>query len=109
VLDDHGLSNEWKTEFTGIRNVLDKYLDKYPEIPTSTVAGAPPKRRIIMEVVVYGDLAHANPDKREIFKKWHSVRLIEVFFKTEFMKILGAACGAIIAVKNLSEKELSTT
>jgi len=54
VLDDHGLSNEWKTEFTGIRNVLDKYLDEYPEIPTSTVAGAPPKRRIITPGVAWG-------------------------------------------------------
>jgi len=107
VLDDPGLSQDWKNEFVGIRQVLNDYLDEYPQIPTTTTAGSPPTRRVIMDVFVYGDLAHATQEKREIFRKWNSIRLIQLFFKTEFIKILGAACGAIIAVKNLSEKELS--
>jgi hypothetical protein len=106
ISNDPGLSDFWKNSLQEIRETFNDYLDEYPKIPTTKATGTIPTRRDIMNVFLYGDLAHVNQNKRDSFIKWKSIPLIPAFFETEFMKILAVGCGGIITLRNITRQEL---
>jgi hypothetical protein len=60
VLDDSGLSNEWKEKFLATREELNKYLDKLPDMQLARDGEEPLTRRDIMNLFLFGDLSHAT-------------------------------------------------
>lgn len=107
AMNDQGVSDHWKQKFSEARSEMNRYLDEYPSIQTIVRGDAPPMRRDIMFVFLYGDLAHVNDDKRAMFRKWMSNPLISGVLQTEFIQILGVLFNrVIIFVADLCEAEL---
>jgi hypothetical protein len=46
------------------------------------------KRRELMEVFLFGDLSHANMEKKKKFEEWMASPLVSPFFENEFVMIL---------------------
>jgi len=103
VLDDPGLSDDWKREFGVARKLLNDYLDKYPPIKVF-MDEAVPTRRDIMYVFMYGNRSHET--QRERFKKWTSDPYIAGEFECMFVAILRDMFTFINHVAELSKKEL---
>jgi hypothetical protein len=121
VLDDPGLSDEWKRGFMDARNHLNTYLDRQSGIVERVIAPAPVgasggaqlvgeyqlTNRGIMVVFIYGGMAHANLEKWETFERWKSNPLAFPFMQCRFDETIMAGLGAIAYVCGLSERELA--
>ncbi len=108
VLDDPGLSNEWKEKFRANREELNKYLDQLPAMQLSKDDEKTLTRREIMELFLFGDLSHAtwNPENRRKFKDWTNENWGKEFLTNQFVEILLVSFGAIQHVANRSKLEL---
>jgi hypothetical protein len=110
ALNDPGVSDHWKQEFSRVRNEMRQYLDKCPPIQTFIQEDAPPTHRDILNVFVYGDLSHVSDDKRALFRKWMSHPIIPEVLQLEFIQILSLIFHQIIVfVANLCEAELKNS
>lgn len=90
-----------KELFKDARNELNDYLDSKSPI---TFRGQSITRREILEVFLYGDLAHANEKKKEIFDQWMSYPLMDALIYHEFIRILGSLGYIIAYVQDLNEE-----
>lgn len=110
VLDDPGVSDHWKQEFSKARAGYNQYLDEYPSFP-AIIEGEPLlTRREIMEMFVYGDLSHVNKKKRQELKKRISAFVVSQMYGLEFFQILNISLNHFFAfVTVLSEAELMNT
>jgi len=105
--NDAGVSDDWKRGFSKARAEMNRYLDEYPALQTIIQNDAPPTRRDIMNVFIYGDLSHVNDEKRALFSKWMSNPIIPGILQLEFIQILGVIFHQIISfTANLCEAEL---
>lgn len=95
------ISEQKKELFKDARNELNDYLDSKSPI---TSRGQSITRREILEVFLYGDLAHANEKKKEIFDQWMSYPLMDVLIYHEFIRILGSLAYIIAYVQDLNEE-----
>ena len=117
VMDDPGLSDGWKQGFTAARNALNTFLDQQAGYNERVVAPAPEGARLvgeyqwtnrqIMEVFIYGGMAHANVKKWEIYERWKSNLLGFPYVQRLFDSIIMAGLHAIAYVCDLSERELA--
>lgn len=121
VLDDPGLSEEWKQEFTAVRDFLNTFLDRQSGYNERVVAPPPAgtsgearlvgeyqwTNRQIMDVFIYGGMAHADPEKRETYERWKSNALGFPFVQQSFDNIIMTVLNAIARVGYLSERELA--
>jgi len=101
------ISQQKKESFKDARKTLNDFLDSKSPI---TFRGQGITYREIYEVFLYGEIAHANAKKKEIFDQWMSYPLINVFIYNEFINILGNVMYIIAYVQDLNEeviKELS--
>ena len=62
--------------------------------------------RKIMDVFIYGALAHANPQKYRLYNEWMSFPPAAVLFQNCFNLILGHTLEAIVFVSRLNEKAI---
>lgn len=107
AMNDPDVSSHWKEKFSKARTEMNQYLDDYPSLQAIVQEDAPPTRRDIMQVFLYGDLAHVNDDKRAVLRKWMSYPLIPGILQTEFIHILGILFNRVIVhVAGLCEEEL---
>ena len=93
-----------RQEFVDLRKRVNDYLDSLVNINYNKEDLT---RRRIMDVCLYGGLAHANEEKRRLYKTWMSDpmgvgKLIEHFF----VSILADIQLAIARVKELNERAL---
>ena len=106
VLDDPGLSDGWKQEFLRVRTELNHYLDG-PLGMNLIWNGKPVScRREVLDVFVYGGLAHANARKRKIFEKWKSNPVFFALLQFELVNTLFEALRAIAYISRLCKQEL---
>lgn len=105
LCDDPGLSEDWKREFKQTRSEINAYLDK-PAVPAVQIDGvAPPMWREVMNVFIYGDMAHANRERRRIFKAWKGEVVFPVF-EDVFVNVLVNVLIAIFHIAQASRIEL---
>jgi hypothetical protein len=70
LLDDAEVSPHWKAEYNRVRSELNESLDSTPEPIHIVWGGREYTRREVMYIFVFGGLAHANRQKRQIFEDW---------------------------------------
>ena len=92
---------EMRKEYSEARKRLNEYLDS----PASLKFGDEPlSRRRVLDVFVYGGLAHAKPKKKEVFDKWMEHSIVRGFFEAEFVSILFFALRIIQYVAGLNAR-----
>lgn len=106
VLDDPGISPQWANEYTRIRAELNQFLDAAAEPLHIVWNNHEHTRREVMEIFVFGGLAHANRDKRQIFEEWKKSDFFTLF-QYEFSNTLMNILSAIRYLAHLSEQELN--
>ncbi len=130
VLDDPGLSEEWKQRFKRVRTDVNAFLDGTPNITERVVApiaddnvtaGADIKEmaqelvseqlltyRDIMNIFIYGELAHVEVSKKLVYERWKSNPFGFPLLQFEFHQILGNVLRAISYVAALTRQECPT-
>ena len=93
---------EW---FKSARDVINSMLDS-PNFMNLNYNGITPTNREVMEVFVYGGLAHANPHKYQRFKEWMSFPPSAALMQNCFNMILGHVLHAIVYISQVNEKAL---
>jgi len=103
--EKHFVPKEIKKEYLRVRKQLNDYLDASPSIKIE-IGGESPTRRRILDVFIYGGLAHANPKKKEIFDKWIGEPIIGPLLEFCFVSILAEVLKVIRYVTELNGKLL---
>jgi hypothetical protein len=111
VLDDPGLSDNWKSEFARVREELNEYLDEPLSAIRIVFNGKQiSSRREVHDVFIYGDISHLryknDVQKREIFERWRSQPSIYGSLLLVFIDTLAEVRRAIAYVSRLNEEEL---
>jgi hypothetical protein len=82
------LSQELKNEYRNARMKLNDFLDSVGQIAI-TIKEEEITNRRILDIFVYGDLAHKNnPIKRKVFEEWMKDEVAMEFLKYRFCLIL---------------------
>lgn len=98
------ISSELKKELLDWRDALNKYLDNKVNI---TVFGYTPTRREVLDIFIYGGLAHANPQKKVIYDSWKKDDFTYAFLEVHFVSILEVVLRAICGVGNVTKRALT--
>ncbi len=108
ILDDPGVSEDWKQEFTKLRNDLNSFLDEHPSWMPIQFGNEPiASHREILMTYIYGMYAHENVDKKAVLEKWRGkVKVLQGVFDTHFLRTVVGVFGAIVVLARLCEKEL---
>ena len=93
------ISDELKNEFLTLRNGLNALLDSNSNVKIEGFT-----RRDIIWTVIYGELAHSDPQKRKQINEWKKDAvvwaMVQIIFNTSLVDIL----DYIVAVANLNTK-----
>jgi len=95
------ISQQRKDSFKNARGQFNAWLDSIPSIEIENVILT---RREILDIFIYGGLAHANKKKKEIFDQWMSDPLLSLFMTNEFVSILRKVMDFIIHIRNLNDE-----
>lgn len=92
-----------------LNNVIDainRMLDSANFINIS-INGETPTNRKIMEVFVYGALAHANPKKYRIYKEWTSFPPASAMLLTCFIMVLDNVLKMLILITEINKMSIA--
>ena len=108
VFDDPAVSDEWKNEFTKLRQDLNIFLDEHPSFMPIQFKNEPMvSRHDILKTYISGMYAHDDEDKRATLEKWREkVKLMQGIFDVQFLQSVIGVFGAIVVLSRLCEKEL---
>jgi hypothetical protein len=72
------------------------------------IYGETPTRRRLLDVFVYGGLAHATPEKKQVYDKWKMIGIVYGMLEVEFCSILEmvlriAECVVDLNIRGLAE------
>ena len=87
--------------FKGARDQFNTWLDCDPSIKIDNLTIT---NREILDIFIYGGLAHANKRKKAIFDQWMSDPFLSQFMANEFVSILKKVMDFIIFVQNLNDE-----
>lgn len=104
VYRDLPISQSVKDEFLEAREKLNQYLDSKISI---NIYGDTPTRRKLLDVFVYGGLAHATPEKKEIYDLWSKHGIVYGIIEVEFCSTLEMVLHIIQYVTNVNSKALN--
>jgi hypothetical protein len=106
LLNDPGLSMEFKNQATSIRQAYFDYLTGYSDYTVNLFEGHPTRKQMI-DVGLYGGLAHTNrPERIEQYKVWARDDIRAFLFEQEFSRFLVGILGLIYQLAEFSQKEL---
>jgi len=94
-----------RKEYFKTRKELNEYLDS-PSSTNIKIEDEVLTRRRILDVFIYGGLAHATPKKKKVFDSWMNKPIISDLLKFEFVNILIGILSVIKYVEKLNEKLL---
>jgi len=98
-------SAELKKEFSNLRKELNEYLDADTTIKINKETL---KRRKILDTFIFGNLAHENPSKKQIFDQWMRYPSpIPELLELEFDSILANVLRIIQYAKILNTRTIS--
>ncbi len=104
LLDNSGLSSDWKNEFSQARSTWNQILDGC--LPHLMVNGQPLKRRDMWDVIVHGDLAHVDKRKKATLNQWRSDPALYAQVEFEFHTMIVFMLDQIGRVALASRREL---
>jgi hypothetical protein len=109
ILDDPGVSEEWKKEFTKLRKDLNNFLDVHPSwMPIQFNNEPMVSRHEILKIYISGMYAHEDEDKRAVLEKWRGkAKILQGVFDTQFLQTVFGVFGAIVVLANICEKEIT--
>lgn len=107
ILDDPGVSDNWKQEVTRTRSELNGVLDSTKLVSgvPLTINGQALTNRELMQVFVFGHLAHANKQKHALYRTWASTPFFPLL-EFCFYAVLKDVVRAINWIGYLSQQEL---
>ena len=103
IYEEIGDDDEFLSRFNSARNAINQFLDS-PNCTNITFHNSTPTNRDVMGTFIYGGLAHANPEKYQLFKAWMDFPPANVLFHLCFTNVLGKVLHAISFVKKLNEE-----
>jgi hypothetical protein len=101
VCDDPDISDVWKDKFSQIRTALNEFLNETPPAPEKI-----PNNRRIMDVFIYGHLAHEDEEKKQQFDEWRATPAKFLFFNHQFNLILAEILRMISFLLYWTEEEI---
>jgi hypothetical protein len=105
--DGSDVEDTLKAEFIASVDVVNTFLDNPPDDFRIEFRGELLTRRRILEIFMYGDLAHSNKaDKVKIFNEWSNVPGYFPFVQNEFNYILTKTFQVTEYLKELNETAL---
>jgi hypothetical protein len=87
-------SEELKNKYFDTRKKINQYLDTKTSI---NIYGETPTRRKLLDIFIYGGLAHVNPKKEKIYGKWK---------QSPFCIILDYLLRVILYVADINEEAI---
>jgi len=105
-LNDPELSSEWKNGVSKARRAYFDFLKGSSEYTVELFEGHP-TRREILDTVLYGQSAHANPEMIKRLRGWAVDDIRANLLKQEFTGMLVQILGLIKYIGELSERELA--
>jgi hypothetical protein len=100
------ISSELKRNFVDWRKGLNDYLDKKISM---TIQDRNPSNRELLDIFIYGGLAHANPQKKAIHDEWKKMGFVYQFLEVEFCSVLEVVLRAILSVAGINKKAMKET
>lgn len=97
------IDKEFKTTFTELRTYLNDYLDN----ESKTLLDDKPTRRILLDTILYGDIAHTSTKERQLLEKWKSDEVVWDLAYVEFERIIHEFINVLELIKNLNERVLT--
>lgn len=107
LVNNPDLSANWKERFEEARSRLNKFLDSPPN-PVIEDGNCCILRRFILDVVLYGGLAHADKDKKRVFDNWKANEFLFPFIHHEFIAMVLVIFASIDHVAYWTAKELES-
>ena len=104
LLDDPGISHNWKDQFTRHRAWLNHILDEPLDI---TFKGQPLTRRYIFDIFINGRIAHAEQAKADILEDWEVDPLLYLEAEGEFIITVAHTFHVLKYIATLCEVELA--
>ena len=104
----YGSSNidpQQRAYFQSARDSVNQLLSS-PNYMNINYDGVTPTNRQVMEVFIYGGLAHANPQKYTTYKEWMSFPPAAAMLRVCFNTILGYILQALDYIKKVNEVTL---
>jgi len=95
------IENKQKEFFNSARNAVNVMLDS-PNLFSLKINDSIPTNREILDIFIYGGLAHAHPKKNKTFKEWMNFPPTAVILQTCFNTILGQILQALDYIKNVN-------
>ena len=105
LYDQASVDPQLKQHISSARIAVNQMLDS-PNFMNLNYNGNIPTNREVMDVFVYGGLAHANIKKYQRFKEWMSFPPSAAIMQVCFNMILGHVLQAIIYIANVNERAL---
>jgi hypothetical protein len=96
----------FKEEFLEIRTLTNDFLDTVPDLHIA-IDDRLMTRREIVEMVIYGDLSHANDKKRAIHQSWTRSEISRDILNYAFVFILSRLTLPIRALRDLNLRVLA--
>ena len=85
VYDDDGIPDDVRDRFRDAREKHNRFLDS-PS--TVEIDGEMITNRKLWETFLYGELAHANPEKKELYDYWMTLGIIASVLRYRFCTVL---------------------
>jgi hypothetical protein len=105
LYDTANVDSQLKNQFSSARKAVNDMLDA-PNFMNLNYNSSVPTNREIMDVFIYGALAHANPQKYKLFREWMSFSPAAALFQSCFNIILGHVLEAIVYISQVNAKAI---
>lgn len=106
IYESESVPTDLRDEFDRIRTALNDRLDSPPMVAYE-VNGESITRGRILEVFLYGGLAHANPEKLETYEQWQQVPMFFALLSNEFHATLGEFFNCVRLIRSINERLLA--
>jgi hypothetical protein len=105
LYDSINIDPQQRAYFQSARNEVNNMLDA-PNLLNLNYNGVTPTNRQVMDVFVYGGLAHANPEKYKTYRDWMSFPPVAAMLQACFNAILGHILHALAYIEQVNETTL---
>jgi hypothetical protein len=106
LLDGDDVSQRWKSEFTILRDRLNSFLDSPLPLAMSLDGMGSSTYRWVLELCLYGDLAHSNRQKQTELQRWRDEPFFRPFIDYYFEETILALLIGISHLARISALEM---